>query len=64
MKCAITGRPMNWSYSEEHRAGDRTWWISDVRKIQSDYPDWGYRFYLDRLSVGIHTALAECAKVH
>jgi len=55
---------MNWSYSEEHRAGDRTWWISDVRKIQSDYPDWGYRFYLDRLSVGIHTALAECAKVH
>jgi CDP-paratose 2-epimerase len=39
----LTGRPMDWSYSEGNRTGDHIWWISDVRKFQTDYPDWSYR---------------------
>ena len=39
----LAGRPMNWSYSEENRVGDHIWWISDVRRFQSDYPGWHYR---------------------
>lgn len=36
----ITGRPLAWRYSEENRLGDHIWWISDLRKFQSHYPDW------------------------
>jgi CDP-paratose 2-epimerase len=36
----VTGRPMRWSYQEENRIGDHIWWISDVGKFQSHYPDW------------------------
>jgi CDP-paratose 2-epimerase len=50
---------MNWSYSEDNRAGDHIWWISDVRKFQSHYPDWTYRYDLDGLLGEIHSALAE-----
>ena len=36
----ITGMPMNWRYSETSRTGDHLWWISDVGKFQSHYPEW------------------------
>jgi CDP-paratose 2-epimerase len=36
----ITGRPMNWTYRDQNRIGDHIWWISDVGKFQSHYPDW------------------------
>jgi CDP-paratose 2-epimerase len=35
---------MNWSYEETNRIGDHIWWIGDVRKYQSHYPDWRYRY--------------------
>ena len=40
----LTGREMNWSYEETNRIGDHIWWIGDVRKYQSHYPDWRYRY--------------------
>jgi CDP-paratose 2-epimerase len=43
----LTGRPMNWSYKDENRAGDHIWWISDVRRFQNDYPDWRYIYGID-----------------
>ncbi len=46
---ALTGRPMNWRYADEPRIGDHIWWVSDVRKFQSHYPEWGYRYDLRSL---------------
>lgn len=43
----ITGKKMNWSYSETNRIGDHIWWISDVSKFKVHYPDWDFRFNLD-----------------
>lgn len=40
----ITGRPMNWSYSEANRTGDHIWWISDLSRFRSDYPQWSLRY--------------------
>lgn len=40
----ITGKKMNWSYNETNRIGDHIWWISDVSKFQSHYPDWKYKY--------------------
>jgi CDP-paratose 2-epimerase len=36
----LTGQPLNCRYSETNRTGDHIWWISDVRKFQSHYPEW------------------------
>lgn len=43
----ITGKKMNWSYSETNRIGDHIWWISDVSKFKAHYPDWDFKFSLD-----------------
>ena len=45
----LTGKPMNWRYSEQNRPGDHLWWISDVRRVQSDYPSWHYRYDIDAM---------------
>ena len=40
----VTGKRMNWSYSENNRIGDHIWWISDVSKFKTHYPSWSYKF--------------------
>src|SRR5437870_10242622 len=42
----ISGRKLTWHYEETNRIGDHIWWISDVRKFQSHYPQWKFRFGL------------------
>lgn len=37
---AITDKKLEWSYVESNRIGDHIWWISDVSKFKSHYPDW------------------------
>lgn len=36
----ISGRQLQWTYRDDNRVGDHIWWISDVSKFQSHYPDW------------------------
>jgi CDP-paratose 2-epimerase len=60
----LTGRPMNWSYSEDNRAGDHIWWVSDVRKFQAHYPEWSYRYDLEALLGEIHAALEDRVGAH
>ena len=36
----ITGREFNWDYSESNRIGDHIWWISDMSRFMSHYPEW------------------------
>lgn len=40
----ITGKKMNFSYSDANRVGDHIWWVSDASKYRSHYPDWGYKY--------------------
>ena len=42
----ILGHPMNWLYDAKARVGDHIWWISDVRKFKSHYPEWNYSYDL------------------
>ena len=37
---SVSGRKMLWSYVEKNRIGDHICYYSDLRKIQSDYPNW------------------------
>ena len=53
----ITGKKMNYSYSETNRIGDHMWWISDVRKFQNHYPRWSYRYNLEDILLQIFEQL-------
>ncbi len=56
----LTGRSMRWSYSEENRIGDHIWWISDVRKFNSHYPNWRMAYDLQGILEDIHRANLDC----
>jgi len=55
----ITGKKMNYSYADSNRSGDHIWWISDVRKFRSHYPDWEYQYSLTDTLNQIHDELCE-----
>ena len=56
-KCEeLCGRKMNVSYLDENRIGDHTWYISDVRKFQSHYPGWKYKYDIDDIFGQIYAA--------
>jgi CDP-paratose 2-epimerase len=54
----LAGKKLDYSYAENNRSGDHIWYISDVRKFQSHYPDWQYKYALDDILKEIYTAQA------
>jgi CDP-paratose 2-epimerase len=44
----MTGRPLDWVYSDTNRAGDHIWWVSDIRRFMAHYPGWGIQYDLPR----------------
>ena len=40
----VAGKPLQWAYSEQNRTGDHIWWISDLTRFQSHYPEWQLRY--------------------
>ena len=57
----LCGRKLNYTLSDEARAGDHIWWISDVRRFQNDYPAWSYRYDMTRIMEEIVEATRERA---
>jgi CDP-paratose 2-epimerase len=54
----ISGKKLTWTYEETNRIGDHIWWISDVRKFQSHYPNWKFRYGMREILEEIHAAVA------
>lgn len=52
----ISGRKLNATYDDQNRAGDHIWYVSDVRKFRSHYPDWEYTRDLRGILTEIHDA--------
>lgn len=40
----LSGKKLKWTYVDDNRIGDHIWWISDVSKFQSHYPQWKYKY--------------------
>jgi CDP-paratose 2-epimerase len=40
----LSGIKLKYTLSEQNRIGDHIWYISDVRKFQSHYPNWKFEF--------------------
>ncbi len=51
---SITGKKMNYTYSEENRIGDHIWYISDLSKFKNHYPDWSYKYNLEGILTEIY----------
>jgi CDP-paratose 2-epimerase len=56
---ARTGREMNWTYADDNRSGDHIWWISDVRRFRSHYPDWNLTYDINMTIAEIHDSFVE-----
>jgi CDP-paratose 2-epimerase len=52
----IAGRPLQWSYSDVNRIGDHIWWISDLSKFASHYPEWRLAHDVPSICRAIHDA--------
>jgi CDP-paratose 2-epimerase len=39
----------NYELSEENRIGDHIWYVSDVSKFKSHYPDWDFEYDIDAI---------------
>lgn len=50
----FTGRKLNWQYVDENRQGDHIWWISDISRFQSHYPDWNITYDVPAILREIH----------
>ena len=55
----LTGKKMNYSYTEDNRIGDHIWWISDLSKFQAHYPEWNYKYGIMDIMEQIHDSMAE-----
>src|SRR5213595_3299220 len=53
----ISNKKLNWRYEETNRIGDHIWWISDVRKFQTHYPNWNFRYGMRDILEEIHAAV-------
>lgn len=44
----LSGRKLQWTYSDTHRIGDHIWWISDTARLEQDYPSWRQQYSLEQ----------------
>ncbi|MGJ3252875.1 MAG: NAD-dependent epimerase/dehydratase family protein [Elainellaceae cyanobacterium] len=42
----IVDKTLHYEYTNENRSGDHIWYISDVSKFQTHFPDWHYQYDL------------------
>lgn len=53
---ALIGKQLAVAYVEQNRVGDHICYISDLRRIQADYPEWRQEYTLDRVFAEISVA--------
>jgi CDP-paratose 2-epimerase len=52
----ITGRELEWEYKDQNRIGDHIWWISDVSKFKTHYPEWQLQYDIPKILREIYEA--------
>lgn len=53
----ITGKKINYEQGEERKA-DHIWWISDINKAKTHFPNWGIEISLEEVFEEIYETLA------
>ncbi len=52
----ITGRELDWSYSDTNRIGDHIWYVSDLTRFRTHYPGWRLEYDVPALLREIYEA--------
>lgn len=55
---SLVDKELSYDYTDDNRIGDHIWYISDVRKFQSHYPDWQYQYNLKDILTEMYDAQA------
>lgn len=55
----LVGKKLSFTLSDQARAGDHIWWVSDVRAFSHDYPAWKYRYGMSEILKEIVEAASE-----
>lgn len=54
----ITGKKVNYTYSDSNRIGDHIWYISDLTKFKSHYPEWKQEFNIKMIFDELYEGLS------
>lgn len=57
----FTSGKFDYEYIDTNRIGDHIWWISDVSKFKSHYPQWQYKFGIEETIKQIYHSQKELA---
>jgi len=57
----LSGNKLNYTLSNDNRIGDHIWYISDVSKFKSHYPNWDYKYNVEMILKDIYEAQVERA---
>ncbi|APB35307.1 NAD-dependent epimerase/dehydratase [Gloeomargarita lithophora Alchichica-D10] len=52
----IANKKLDYTYVDNHRAGDHIWYISNVNKFRDHFPDWEYKYGLSDILKDIYHA--------
>jgi CDP-paratose 2-epimerase len=52
----LAGKKLQSTYTDNNRSGDHIWYISDVRKFQSHFPEWQYKYNIQDIIEDIYHA--------
>jgi CDP-paratose 2-epimerase len=52
----ISGQKLKWEYEEINRIGDHIWWISDISKFQTHYPEYKLEHNVESILTDIYDA--------
>lgn len=55
----ISGKKLYSTYTDTNRTGDHIWWISDVSKFKSHYPEWNLTYNVEIILQEIYTNLTQ-----
>lgn len=50
----IAGRELDHTYTDDNRVGDHMWYVSDLSKFRSHYPEWDLRYDVPGILAEIH----------
>ena len=50
----VAGKKLNYTYEDDNRIGDHIWYVSDVSKFYSHYPEWQYKYDLNDIITEIY----------
>lgn len=53
----ISGNKLSYSYTDNNRIGDHIWYISDVSKFKTHFPEWNYTYDIEETLTEIYQNL-------